>query len=104
MEFSEIQRMVHETAKSKGWYDSGRTATEFLLLFHTEISEATEALRKAPSGILYRNLQNFCEELADLVIRVMDFCEYTEIDLEHCILLKDEYNKSRSYRHGNKDF
>ena len=41
-------------------------------------------------------------ELADVVIRIGDICGYYGIDLEVAIQEKLEYNKSRSYRHGNK--
>lgn len=104
MEFSDLQKMVHETAKSKGWHDRIRSAPEFLLLLHTEISEATEALRMAPEGKLYSQMVDFCEELADLAIRLLDFCEFVGINLESHIMMKDQYNRTRSYRHGNKAF
>jgi len=41
-------------------------------------------------------------ELADIIIRIGDFCGYYGIDLDAAIREKLEYNKSRSYRHGNK--
>ena len=43
-------------------------------------------------------------ELADVVIRIMDICEYYGIDLEKVILEKHEYNKKREFKHGNKKF
>ena len=41
-------------------------------------------------------------ELADVVIRILDFCEGQKIDLETIILEKMKYNESRPYKHGNK--
>lgn len=41
-------------------------------------------------------------ELADVVIRIMDYCGFAGIDLESLILQKHEYNKTRPYRHGGK--
>lgn len=41
-------------------------------------------------------------ELADIVIRVMDFCEAEGINLEEAIIEKLEYNETRSYMHGKK--
>ena len=41
-------------------------------------------------------------ELADCIIRILDYCEYAGIDIEKAISLKHEYNKTRPYRHGGK--
>ena len=41
-------------------------------------------------------------EMADEVIRVMDFCEKFGIDLAKEIVRKNAYNKTRGYRHGGK--
>lgn len=47
-----------------------------------------------------RRLTNMEEELADVVIRVADYCGYKGIDLGRCILAKMGYNRSRPYMHG----
>lgn len=41
-------------------------------------------------------------ELADAIIRILDYCGYAGIDIEEAIALKHEYNKTRPYRHGGK--
>lgn len=41
-------------------------------------------------------------ELADCIIRILDYCGKMEIDIEKIIKLKHEYNKTRPYRHGGK--
>lgn len=41
-------------------------------------------------------------ELADVIIRVLDYCGYAGIDIDAAISQKHEYNKTRPYRHGGK--
>ena len=41
-------------------------------------------------------------EIADAVIRCMDYCGHKGWDLEKAIRAKHEFNKTRPYRHGNK--
>lgn len=61
-------------------------------------SEAFEAFAA------YRNGKDdeIPEELADIVIRVMDVCEAKSIDLELEIMKKHYKNQARPYRHGGK--
>lgn len=41
-------------------------------------------------------------ELADCILRILDYCGRVEIDIEDIVKKKHEYNKTRPYRHGNK--
>lgn len=41
-------------------------------------------------------------ELADCIIRILDFCGKEKIDIEEAIKIKHEYNKTRPYKHGKK--
>jgi len=86
---------AYETAVSKGWHDEEREIGTLLALIHSEVSEALEADRKGDE-------ENFCEELADICIRVFDLCGSRDINLEGAILEKMTKNKGRSYKHGGK--
>ena len=46
--------------------------------------------------------QGVAVELADCIIRILDYCAWAGIDIEEVIITKHEYNKSRPYRHGGK--
>ncbi len=68
---------------------------EKLMLVVTEISEAAEAVR-------HNNYQNFVEELADTVIRILDICGTCKIDLDRAITMKMYYNATRPEKHGKE--
>lgn len=41
-------------------------------------------------------------EMADCIIRILDWCGKEGIDIDRIITEKHEYNKTRPYRHGGK--
>lgn len=89
----------HGTGKSK----SSRNDGELIALMHSELSETLEALRHGnPKSEHLPEFTSVEEEIADLMIRVGDFCEARHIRLEEAIIAKMEFNKSREYKHGKK--
>lgn len=43
-------------------------------------------------------------ELADAMIRIMDYCAFKGWDLEKALHVKIQYNEGRAHRHGGKAF
>ena len=41
-------------------------------------------------------------EMADCIIRILDWAGQAGVDMEAIILAKHEYNKGRPYKHGKK--
>jgi NTP pyrophosphatase (non-canonical NTP hydrolase) len=101
LDLNQIRDMAHETAKEKGWHTKGpdpERVPNLLCLVHAEVSEALELYRRH----VPLDSPEVAEELADIVIRVADFCGLFRIDLAKAVEEKLAYNRTRSYRHGGK--
>lgn len=100
-------RGVNELAHEKGWYDEPRELGTMIALCHSELSEALEALRGNGIVKASKKIPNYTEveeELADVVIRIMDMAHENGWDVGGAIEAKHEYNKTREYKHGGKRF
>ena len=82
-------------AHGADWDENPHKIPAILALIHSEVSEALEAFRGDDYG-------NFREELADVLIRVLDLSGGMGIDIDTEVKEKLEKNKSRGYRHGGK--
>lgn len=91
------QKTIHQNAILHGWHspDPGLPAT--LLLIHSEVSEACEAAREG-------NMLQVEEELADVILRVMDCAGQYGLKMEEAVWRKHRENMERPYRHGGKQF
>lgn len=63
-----MQGDVHTVALAKGWWDQPRSVPECMCMIHSEISECYDSIIADDGGA--------CVELADVLIRVMDMCEF----------------------------
>lgn len=105
--FSELmktmQEEIHENAVNHGWWEEERSFGELVVLCHCELSEAIEGHRDHnPPDKHCPDFGNVEIELADCVIRIMDLCEHSGIDLGKAIEAKHAANIGRSYKHGGK--
>lgn len=106
MNINEIGREAHQINAGNGWdvfipenWELKHSATNKLCthmaLVHSEVSEATEAIR-------HRDRENFDEELADVVIRVASIAHGLGTDLDAAITAKLAKNRTRGLHHGGK--
>jgi NTP pyrophosphatase (non-canonical NTP hydrolase) len=100
--FNALGKEIVKINKANGWnvttpddWNRVYKVPAVLGLIHSEVSEALEAFRN-------HDKINFKEEMADIIIRVLDCTTGLEIDIDKAITAKLAKNKKRGFRHGNK--
>ncbi len=110
----ELAEEIAETSERKGFWDM--EADELaqvvvkLALVHDEVSEALTVHRDVydddqvdeVTGMTSMQEADFTEELADVVIRVLDIAGFLDLEIGTAIVSKIEKNKSRPHRHGKR--
>ncbi len=114
-DMKELARKIHQNAVAKGfWKDLAEVELmkpvlkeevyfaqylncvgQRLMLITSEVGEAEDALRK-------KDMENFKEEIADIVIRCFDLAGGLDFDLMEEINKKHAYNLTRPYKHGKE--
>lgn len=102
-----------------GWWEEERSFGEIIALCHSELSEALEEYRNGRPLIYVDDVATMKRitdiskfgtlkpeggaiELADCIIRILDYCGAEGINIDEAVRIKHEYNKGREYRHGGK--
>ena len=73
-----------------------RNKGELLALIHSEVSECLEGVRKGlmDDHLPHRTMEEV--ELADVIIRVLDYCGGFGLDIEGAVFEKIRYNQQRA--------
>jgi len=105
VEYKSLQELGNEIRKinqANGWNITAKSdwndvykIPAIIALIHSEASEALEAFRNDDT-------ENFKEEMADILIRVLDCIIAFDVDFDVTVCLKLEKNRNRAYRHGGK--
>lgn len=107
-----IALMHSELSEALEELRSGRAANETYYpdpplpasLVHEAGVEKARKLMRAWVADKPRKPEGVPSEMADVVIRVLDFCGSNDIDLEAMITEKLAYNATRGHKHGGKQF
>lgn len=98
----ELGNEIRVINEANGW--SVTQANEFadkykfpavLMLIVSEAAEALEAFREGDEA-------HFCEEMADILIRVLDCVVAIDPDFDATVEAKLQVNRGRGYHHGGK--
>lgn len=81
------------------WINKAEKAQKIALM-HTELSEMLEGLRDDRVGTGMPGFSNEVEELADLIIRALDYAGRYGLPIGQAIITKMEINQGRPHRHG----
>jgi NTP pyrophosphatase (non-canonical NTP hydrolase) len=116
-DINQIAEELYQQACAKGWHSAEETVDHYIEKtcnnIHDEVSELHEAWRNnelhklcdKASGMIATGLRPLTcmeEEFADILIRCLDSCRKLGINPMEVIHIKNEYNKTRAYRHGGK--
>lgn len=100
---NELKDLCFNNAKEAGWLTNletgeiiSRNKGEMLCLIHSEISEAMEGERKnlMDDHLPHRKMAEV--ELADAIIRIMDYAGEHNYDIGGAVVEKMNYNKTRA--------
>jgi len=95
MQIREWQKEITRYAVEHGFDWTPKDIDTMLLRIHSEVSEASEAVRD-------ENMKELAEEMADIFIRLANACEVMGIDLEEEVKRKHNKNLLRPKLHGRK--
>jgi len=120
-ELNKLSTDIHKTAYENGFWDEQSEINRSLVqelrpafirmlkaqklaLIHEEVSETLSAIRhsdKKPDKHLKHHKEETVE-LADTIIRIVDYAQAFNLPIWDAVLDKVEFNKQREKKHGKK--
>jgi len=71
--YKETQPKIYKQNCEAGWHDDDRSVAKFICLFHSEVSEGVEGLRKILLDTHLVEYPMVVVEMADTAIRILDY-------------------------------
>jgi NTP pyrophosphatase (non-canonical NTP hydrolase) len=98
---NQFSKLVHDNAQNKGFYEGTFNDAEKIALMHSELSEALESLRAGdPVSEKLPAHSHTCEELADCIIRILDYAWAKNYNIGWACVEKHAFNLNRPHKHG----
>ena len=101
----DLGEKFHNNAIAHGFWEQGiegRNKGEMIALMHSELSEALEGIRKPKPDDHIPQYPTEWAEMADVLIRVLEYCYAYSIPIDEVVQAKHEYNVQRPFKHGKK--
>src|SRR3990167_4081465 len=96
-----LAKEFYDNAAAHGFWENPNKG-ERIALMHSELSEALEAIRKPVESTKCPGFSAEVEELADAIIRILDYCAFYGLPIHEAVMAKHEYNIKRPYKHGKQ--
>lgn len=126
MNLNELAQTIFEGNKSRGFHDKPQETGTYLMLMVSELGEALEADRNGKTAnwkgfnsdmsywfegqpgyeekwaSTFKNdiKDSHEDEIADTLIRILDYCGLKGIDIQAHVEAKLRYNATRPHKHG----
>ena len=91
-----LANIIYQNNRANGWWDKPREDGTLIALMHSELSEALEGARKGTMDDHLPQYTTVTVELADTIIRILDYCAHYELPIAEAIIAKIRYNKTRA--------
>jgi len=103
--FNSVAKEVNKVANEKGWWKGDRNEAELIMLMVCECAEAVEGLRHSnPPSDHIPEFSAVEEEMADVIIRIMDYAVAKGYRVAEALTAKMVFNSTREHMHGGKKF
>jgi 8-oxo-dGTP diphosphatase len=98
MDISELTQAMHQFVTSMGWYEPDSPRPQTLRNLAVSLSlEASEVLEHFQWDEDLKDQESFSDELADVLLYLLQLASIADIDLEKAVLAKLEKNYHRTW-------
>ncbi len=104
MDISELTQAMHDFVRTMGWYEPTSPRPQTLRNLAISLNlEASEVLEHFQWDEKLKDTQSFSDELADVMLYLLQLASVSGIDLEKAVLSKLEKNYHRKWdlKEGN---